>query len=97
VPENLSVPRISTSSTDVSAWNKRSKTYLDGLFIFTNANLYDEGVLVIAHAADSEVPAAIHNWAYSFNFYVADEWFGISEFDLQSPMIPLAVVCVFGS
>jgi len=62
-----------------------SKTYFDGLFQFAHANLYDEGVFVVAHATSFDVPAAIDNWAYSTDFYMADEWFGISELDLQSP------------
>jgi hypothetical protein len=94
MPENLIMLGISTSSRDIAAWNMRSKTYFDGLFQFAHANLYDEGVLVVTHAS-SDVPVAIENWTYSTDFYVADEWFGISEFDLQSPSNPLAVVRFF--
>ena len=55
VPKNLRVPNISASSWDVPEWNKRSSTYFEVLFAFANANLYNDGVIDFAHAADLEV------------------------------------------
>ena len=45
VPENLLVPTISASASDVPSWNKRSETYFEVLFAFASANLHDNGVL----------------------------------------------------
>ena len=88
MPENLRVPRISTSSSDVPAWNKRSSTYFEVLFAFVNANLHDNGILVFAHADDPEVSRSIHNWAHTEEFYVAKVWFGMIDHDLQWPSNP---------
>ena len=65
VPENLRVPGISASSSDVPLRNIRSDNYFEVLFAFANANLHDNGVLVFAHAADPEVSRLIHNWAHT--------------------------------
>jgi hypothetical protein len=96
VPENLRVPGISASSSDVPLWNTRSSTYFEVLFAFANANLHDDGVLVFAHAADPEVSRSIHNWAHTMDFYVAEDWFGMSDLDLQSPSNPSELVLLLG-
>ena len=96
VPENLRVPGISASSADVPQWNIRSATYFEVLFAFANANLHDDGVLVFTHAADPEVSRSIHNWAHTEDFYVAEDWFGMSDLDLQSPSNPSELVLLLG-
>ena len=95
VPKNLRVPAISSSSSDVPQWNKRSSTYFEVLFAFANANLHDDGVLVFAHAADPDVSRSIHNWAHTEDFYVAEDWFGMNDLDLQSPTNPSELVISF--
>ena len=90
VSENLRVPRISTF--DVPTSNKRSSTYFEVLFAFANANLHDDDVLVFAHAADLEVSRSIHKWAHTEEFYVAKDWFGIYDLDLQLPFNPFELV-----
>ena len=95
VPENLRVPIISASSSDVPQWNNRSSTYFEVWFAFATANLHDNGVLVLAHAADSEVSRSIHNWAHREDFYVAEDWFSMNDLDLQSPTNPSEMVILF--
>ena len=95
VPENLRVPIISASSSDVPQWNNRSSTYFEVCFAFATANLHDNGVLVLAHAADSEVSRSIHNWAHREDFYVAEDWFSMNDLDLQSPTNPFEMVILF--
>lgn len=95
VPENLRVPGISASPSDVPLWNKRSSSYFEVLFAFADANLHDDGVLVLAHPADYEVNSEIHNWAHTEKFYVAEEWFGMNDLDLQSPTTPSDLVIPF--
>ena len=92
VHENLHVPSISASPLDVPMWNKRSSTYFEVLFAFANTNLHDNGVLVFAHAVDPEVSRSIHNWAHTEEFYVAKDWFGMNDLDLQSPITPSELV-----
>ena len=92
VPKNLLVPTISASASDVPSWNKRSETYFEVLFAFASANLHDNGVLVFAHSADPEVSRSIHNWAHTEDFYVAEDWFGMNDLDLQSPTNPSELV-----
>lgn len=94
VPENLRVPNISASLSDIPRWNKRSSSYFEVLFAFANANLHDDGVLVFAHAADPEVSSSIYNWAHTEEFYVAEDWFGMNDLDLQSPTNPSDLVIV---
>jgi hypothetical protein len=95
VPENLRVPGISASPSDIPQWNKRSSTYFEVLFAFATAHLHDDGVIVFAHAADPEVSREIHNWAHTEDFYVAEDWFGMNDLDLQSPTNPTDLVIQF--
>jgi hypothetical protein len=95
VLENLRVPSISASSLDVPNWNKRSSNYFEVLFAFASANLHDNGVLVFAHSADPKVSSFIHNWAHTEDFYIAEEWFGMNDLDLQSPTNPSELVFLF--
>ena len=92
VPENLRVPGISASLSDVPQWNKRSSTYFEVFFAFAKANLHDDGVIVFAHPADPDVSRSIHNWAHTEDFYVAEDWFGMNDLDLQSPTSPSELV-----
>jgi hypothetical protein len=93
--ENLRVPGISASLSDVPPWNKRSSTYFEVLFAFATANLHDDGVLVFAHAVDPEVSREIHNWAHTETFYVVEDWFGMNDLDLQSPTSSTELVIEF--
>ena len=67
------MPNISASSLDVPQWNKRSSNYFEVLFAFAIANLYDDDIIVFAHAADPNVSRSIHNWAHTEEFYVAED------------------------
>jgi hypothetical protein len=89
IPENLPVPNI---STDVPAWNKLHDSYYECLFAFAKSNLYDQGVLVLAHCASATVSRSILDWAHTYDFYVAEDWFGMNDLDLQSPFNPSGVV-----
>jgi hypothetical protein len=91
----LRVPNISASSTDVHSWNKRSSTYFEVLFAFANANFHNDGVLVFAHATAPEVSRSIHNLVHTKEFYVADDWFGMNDLDLQSCTNPSELVNFF--
>ena len=73
VPENLQVPHISTSSQDIPHWNRRTTSYFGALFAFVKKNLHDDSVIVFTHAADLEVHAEIHDWAYTKSSYVAEK------------------------
>jgi hypothetical protein len=46
-------------------------TYFEELFVFTNANLYDDGVLVFAYTVDPETSDEFTTGAHSKEFYVA--------------------------
>ena len=92
VPENLRVPNVSVSSSDVPPWNKRSSTYFEVFLAFASANLHDNGVLVLEHAIDPEVSRSIHDWAHTEEFFIAEDWFGMNDLDLQSPTNPSELV-----
>jgi len=89
IPENLPVPNI---STDVPAWNKLPDSYFECLFAFANSNLHDDGVLVLVHCASPSFAKSIYDWANTYEFYIAEDWFGMNELDLQSPVVPTGVV-----
>ena len=82
MPNNLRVPRISASSSDVFASNRRSSTYFEDFFALTNSNLYDDGVIVFAHSADPAVFRLIYDWTHTEDFYVAEDWFGMNDLNL---------------
>ena len=87
VPENLPVPNI---STDVPAWNKLHDSYYECFFAFAKSNLYDHGVLVLVLAHCSSASVSKHNfdWAHTYDFYIAKDWFGMNDLDFQSPVVP---------
>jgi hypothetical protein len=89
IPENLPVPNI---STDVLAWNKLPESYDECLFVFAKSNLYDHGVFVLVHCASASVSRSIFDWAHTYDFYIAEDWFGMNDLDLQSPIVPSGVV-----
>jgi hypothetical protein len=92
MPENLRVPDISASLSDVPQWNMRFSSYFEVLFAFAKANLHDDGVLVFSHVVDPDVSREIYNWAHTEKFYVAEDWFGMNDLDLQSPTTPSELV-----
>jgi hypothetical protein len=94
IPENLPVPNI---STDVPAWNKLHDSYYECLFAFAKSNLYDHGVIVSTHCASASVSRSIFDWAHTYDFYVAEDWFGMTDLDLKSPVVPSGVVSNFPS
>jgi hypothetical protein len=89
IRENLPVPNI---STDVHAWNKLHESYYECLFAFVKSNLYDHDVFVLAHCAIASVSRSIFDWAHTYDIYVAEDWFGMNDLDLQSPVVPSGVV-----
>ena len=89
IPENLPVPNI---STEVPVWNKLHESYYECLFAFAKSNLYDHGVVVLAHCASASVSRLIFDWAHTYDFYVAEDWFGMADLDLQNPVVPSGVV-----
>ena len=94
IPENLPVPNI---STDVPDWNKLHDSYYEYLFAFAKSNLYDHGVLVLVHCASASVSRMVYDWAHTYDFYVAEDWFGMVDLDLQSPVDPSEVVINYPS
>lgn len=73
MPENMRVPRISASSLDVLAWNKRFGTYFEVLFAFANANLHDDDVIIFTHATGHDVSKSIHKWTHTEDLYIVED------------------------
>jgi hypothetical protein len=88
-PENLPMPNI---STDVLAWNKLHGSYFEYFFTFAKFNLYDHGVIVLAHCTSANVSRIVFDWAYTYDFYVAKDWFSMNDLDFQSLVDPSEVV-----
>ena len=89
IPKNLPVSNI---STDVPVWNKLHASYYECLYAFAKSNLYDHGVFVFAHCENASVSRLIFDWAHTYDFYVAKDWFGMADLDLQSLVVPSGVV-----
>ena len=89
IPKNLLVPNI---STDVPTWNKLHESYYECLFAFAKSNLYDHGAFFFAHCASASVSKIVFYWAHTYDFYVAEDWFGMNDLDLQSHVVPSGVV-----
>lgn len=71
-PENLPVPVVSDSA--IPEWNLRSPYYLENLFTLADANLHDDGVLLLMHPDDPELSKDIHGWAFTFDYFLAKDW-----------------------
>jgi hypothetical protein len=82
----------SVSKSNRLAWNKLHESYYECLFAFAKSNLYDHGVLVLGHCASVSVSRIVFDWAHTYNFYVAEDWFGMNDLDLQFPVVPSRVV-----
>ena len=54
--------------------------------------MHDDNVLVFAHAADPDVSRSIHNMAHTEESYVAKDWFGMNDLDIQSTNTPSKLV-----
>ena len=89
------MPSISASPSDIPQLNKQIEIDFKVLIAFANANVLDSGVLIFAHFADPEVFKSIHNWAYTEDFYVAEDWFGMNDLDVQSPTNPSELVICY--
>ena len=79
-------------STNVLAWNKLHESYYECVFAFAKSNLYNHGVVVLAHCASASVSRIVFNWAHTYDFYVAKDWFGMNDLDLQYHVVPSGVV-----
>ena len=92
VPENLPVPNI---STNIPVWNKLHDSYYDCFFAFAKSNFYDHGLFVLPHCSSASVFKHIFDWGHTYDFYIAEDWFGMNDLDLQSPVVPSGVVSSF--
>ena len=61
-------------------------TFFEVLFALAIANLRDDGVLVLTHAAYPEVSRSIHNWVHTEEFDVTEDRFDMNDLNLQSPI-----------
>ena len=82
VPENLPVPLVSSSA--VPEWNKRSEGYFEYLFSFAAANLHDDAILLVIHPHDPALLLDLQNWAYTFEFELLRDWWGLNNLYLFS-------------
>ena len=67
------------------------------LFAFAKSNLYDHGVLVLVHCASASVSRMVFDWAHTYDFYMAEDWFGMADLDLPYPVDPFGLVSNYPS
>ena len=61
------------AGADVPAWNKLHESSYEYFFAFAKSNLYDHGVLVLAHCARAFVSRIVFYWAHTYNLYVTED------------------------
>lgn len=81
------MPMILTSLSGVSMQNIKYSSYFEILFANTNTNLYNDGVIVIAHVVDLGVSSSNHNWVHIEELYVAKYWFSMNDLYSSCPLI----------
>ena len=80
------------SDSAIPEWNRRQTFYLENLFTFADANLHDDGVLLLMHPDDPELLKDIYGWAFTFDYSLAKDWWGLNELHLTSPTDPTELV-----
>jgi hypothetical protein len=91
VLENLLVPLVSNSM--VPEWNKRLEGYFEYLFSFAPANLHDDAVLLVIHPNDPALLLDLRNWAYTFDFELLRDWWGLNILHISSSVDRSQKVC----
>ena len=83
VLENLLVPVVSSSA--IPDWNRRLEDYFEVLFTFAATHLHDDAVLLVIHPNDPVVAHALRNWAFTFDFELVQDWWGLNGLHLVYP------------
>ena len=81
IPENLPVPVVSDSA--IPEWNQCSPYYLENLFTFADANLHDDGILLLMHPDDLDLLKDIYGWVFTFDYSFAKDWWGLNDLCLR--------------
>ena len=95
VSKSLPILVISSSSSNVLAWNQWGEQYLEDVFSFTKFNLHDDCIPVLIHLDDPDLMKAIYDWAYTFHFNIAKDCWSLNELHLTLPTDPTQLVNVF--
>lgn len=82
VPENRPVPSLSPD--DVPVWNLRSEDMISVMFSFAEANLQDNGVVLVIHAKDRVLDDDLEMFADLCHFVLVREWVGGNLLKLSS-------------
>ena len=65
------MPIVSKSANP--EWNQHSIYYLKNLLSFADANLNDDGIILLMHLNDLELTKDIHGCAFTFENYLAKD------------------------
>lgn len=76
------------SDSAIPEWNRCLPYYLENLFTFADANLHEDGVLLLMHPDDPELSKDIYGWAFTFDYFLAKDWLGLNELHLTWPTDP---------
>jgi len=83
-PEDLPVPLIEPHVVPV--WNVRDDDFFDNVFIFADANLTDDGVILLMHPRDRAVERELDEHASEYNFEIVRDWWGYNPLRLTSAL-----------
>ena len=55
-------------------------------------SLHDNGVILLEHPDNLVLTKDIHRWAFTFDYYLFKDWWGLNELHLTSPTHPIELV-----
>lgn len=79
IPDNLPIPQLSSTNTDVPEWNKLRPKVLDNVFDFASSHLQDAGAILLFFSDDLELKATLKGFNNTYGFTVFREWMGINR------------------
>lgn len=85
VPDNLPVPRISSPSDFVPAWNQCNiDDFVETLFAYAVQHLSDDGAILLFLPESPLIRKDVLGWAQEYGYVQYKDWWGINELRLSS-------------
>lgn len=82
VPDNLPIPVV--SPRDVLDWNAHGRAFVELFFVFTDANLHDNGLIMLTHGQDERLEKRLKTKAVGYKFRLVRKWVGGNRLKLAS-------------
>jgi hypothetical protein len=73
IPDDLPVPHVSNSTTDIPNWNKLRPKFLYNVFDFAASHLQDAGAILLFFSDDLKLKAILRGFNNTYGFTVFRE------------------------